>query len=210
MRPNICGVFFVGDIGVWLFCSSRTFMLAEVVGYNQRMNSLQKARQLIEALPSTARVIELAGPTPDGNQFLRAQKIRLAATPLITNRKNPVLFYGLPPYPKTFTVDEIADVHNLNYRDVDMIMCSYLPWYNDRRHSKELFKRMIATLHYKARYVNSRANPHISLFRESAKALKPSGLLLVEGVIDEDFAIARKCGFTVVCRNNDGAALFSR
>lgn len=173
------------------------------------MNSLQKAKHLIEALSKSARVIELAGPTPGGNQFLKTHKIRLAAKPLITNRQNPVLFYGLPPYPKKLTVHEIADVHNLRYRDVDMFLCSYLPWYNDRHYGKkELFKQLTATLHYKARYVNSRTNPHISLFRETAKALKPGGLLLVEGASSEDFAIASKCGFTVVYRNDEGTGLF--
>ncbi len=175
------------------------------------MDSLQKAKLLLEALPESTRVIELVGPTPSGNEFLETNKIRLAAKPLITNRENPVLFYGLPPYPKKLPVDEIADVHHLSYTDVDMFLCSYLTWFNDRRYnSKTLFKQWIAILHYKLRYVQSRSNPHVSLFRETAKALKPKGLLLVEGLRDDDFAIAEKCGFTVVYKDDDDTALFRR
>lgn len=175
------------------------------------MNSLQKAKQLIEILPSTAHVIELAGPTPPGNEFLQRNKIRLAAKPLITNRENPALFWGLPPYPKKLPVDEIADVRNLTYRDVDMFLCSYLTWFNDRRYDKRsLLKRSLASLHYRLGYAKSKANLHISLFRESAQALKPGGLLLIEGIRDEDFAIAKKCGFTLIYKDNDDAALFQR
>lgn len=173
------------------------------------MSTIQKAKHLIEAIPKTARVIELAGPTPGGNAFLKAHKIRLAAKPLITNRENPVLFYGLPPYPRKLAVNEIANIHNLTYRGVDMFLCSYLTWFNERHHSsRALFRRWVATLHYKLRYINSRSNPHISLFRETARALKPNGLLLVEGVREDDFAIAKKCGFRVVCKDDNHAVLF--
>ncbi len=175
------------------------------------MTSLQNAKHLIEALPKSARVIELAGPTPPGNEFLKTNNIRLAVKPLITNRDNPVLFYGLPPYPKKLPVDEVANVHHLTYTDVDMFLCSYLTWFNNRHYnSRTLFKRWLATLHYKLRYVQSRSNPHISLFRETAKALKPNGLLLVEGLRNDDFAIAKKCDFTVVYKDEDDTALFQR
>ena len=175
------------------------------------MDSLQKAKLLLEALPESARVIELAGPTPSGNEFLETNKIRLAAKPLITNRENPVLFYGLPPYPKKLPVDEIADVRHLHYDDVDMFLCSYLTWFNDHRYNKKsLGKRLLASLHYKLGYVGSKANLHISLFRETAKALKPSGLLLVEGIREEDFKIAKKCGFTLIYKDDEDAALFQR
>ncbi len=175
------------------------------------MGSIQKAKQLIEALSNKARVIELAGPTPPGNEFLRNNKIHLAAKPLITNRENPALFYGLPPYPKKLTVDEIADVRHLTYKDVDMFLCSYLTWFSERGHDKtSLWRRLIASLHYKLGYTKSNVNLHISLFRESAKALKPSGLLLVEGLREDDFATAKKCGFTLIYRDECVVALFQR
>ncbi len=175
------------------------------------MDTLQKAKHLIEALPKDARVIELAGPTPPGNEFLQNNTIHLAAKPLITNKENPALFYGLPPYPKRLPVDEIADVRHLHYNDVDMFLCSYLTWFNDRQYNKKsLGKRLLASLHYKVGYVGSKANLHISLFRETAKALKPSGLLLVEGIREEDFTIAKKCGFTLIYKDNKDAALFQR
>lgn len=175
------------------------------------MGSIQKAKQLIEALPKNARVIELAGPTPSGNEFLRDNKIHLAAKPLTTNRENPVLFYGLPPYPKKLTVDEIADVRHLVYKDVDMFLCSYLTWFNERGHGKKsLFRRLLAGLHYKLGYTKSNVNLHISLFRESAKALKPNGLLLIEGLSEDDFAIAKKCGFILIYRDERDVALFQQ
>lgn len=175
------------------------------------MSTTKTAKTLIESLPRSARVIEIAGPTPPGNEFLQRHHIHLAPKPLVTNRENPALFYGLPPYPKKFPVDEIANIHHLTYRSVDMFLCSYLTWFNDRRYDKKsLLKRWLATAHYKLRYTYSHANPHISLFRETAKALKPGGLLLVEGTYDADFPIAKKCGFRVVHRDvgDDEAALF--
>ena len=69
---------------------------------------------------------------------------------------------------------------------------------------------MIASIHYKLGYTKSNVNLHISLFRESAKALKPSGLLLVEGVRKEDFSIAKKCGFTIIYKDTRDTALFQR
>ena len=175
------------------------------------MGAIQKAKQLIEALPKDARVIELAGPTPSGNEFLRDNKINLAAKPLITNIENPALFYGLPPYPKKIPVDETADVRHLNYNDVDMFLCSYLTWFNERGYNKaSLWRQLIANLHYKLGYTKSNANLHISLFRESAKALKPNGLLLIEGLREDDFTIAKKCGFTLIYNDTNDAALFQR
>lgn len=176
------------------------------------MGSLQKAKKLIESLPKTARVIEIAGPTPVGTEFLLTNNITFAPKPLITNVENPTLFYGLPPHPKKLPVDEVADVRELQYNDIDMFICSYLTWYNDSRHydRKELPKRLLARLHYLLRYTNSRTNLHISLFRETAKALKPDGLLLIEGIRNEDFIIAKKCGFTLVYKNDDDAALFQK
>ncbi len=175
------------------------------------MGSIQKAKQLIAALPKDARVIELAGPTPSGNEFLRDNKISLAAKPLITNIENPALFYGLPPYPKKLPVDELADVRHLVYRDVDMLLCSYLTWFNERGYNKvSLWRQLIANLHYKLGYTKSNANLHISLFRESAKALKPNGLLLIEGLREDDFTIAKKCGFTLIYNDTNDAALFQR
>lgn len=173
------------------------------------MNSLQKAKHLIESLPKNACVIEIAGPTPPGNEFLQNNKIHLAAKPLITNKENPALFYGLPPYPKKNPVNQIADVRHLQYRNVDMFLCSYLTWFNDRKYNKKSFgKRLLASLHYKLGYTESKANLHISLFRESAKALNSNGLLLVEGIRDEDFKIAEQCNFMLIYKNGDGAALF--
>jgi len=175
------------------------------------MDSLQKARQLIEALPKNARVIELAGPTPSDNEFLQNNKIHLHAKPLVTNRENPALFYGLPPHPKKLAVDEIADVRHLTYKDVDMFLCSYLTQFSEQRHDKEyLHRRLIAGLHYKLGYTKSKVNLHISLFRETAKALRPNGLLLIEGLFEDDFAIAKKCGFILVYRDDHDAALFQR
>lgn len=175
------------------------------------MNSLQKAKHLIEALPKDAHVIELAGPTPPGSEFLQNNNIHLVAKPLITNRENPALFYGLPPYPKKLPVDEIADVRHLQYKNVDMFLCSYLTWFNDRRYNKKsLGKRLLASLHYKLGYIGSKANLHISLFRETARALKPNGLLLVEGIREEDLKIADKCGFALIYKDDDDAALFQR
>lgn len=176
------------------------------------MNSLQKAKHLIESLPNTSRVIELAGPTPVGTEFLLMNKIKLAPKPLVTNVENPVLFYGLPPYPKKLPVDEVADVRSLQYHDVDMFICSYLTWYNDGRHynRKELPKRLLARLHYLLRYTGSKTNLHISLFRETAKVLRPDGLLLVEGIREEDFKIAQECGFTLIYKDDNDAALFQR
>lgn len=175
------------------------------------MGAIQKAKQLIEALPKDARVIELAGPTPSGNEFLRDNKINLAAKPLITNIENPALFYGLPPYPKQLPVDETADVRHLTYRDVDMFLCSYLTWFNERGYNKaSLWRQLIASLHYKLGYTKSNVNLHISLFRESAKALKPGGLLLIEGLREDDFMIARKYGFALVYNGTNDAALFQR
>lgn len=173
------------------------------------MNSLQTAKKLIEALPKTAKIIELAGPTPPGNEFLQNNKIQLVAKPLITNKENPALFYGMPPYPRKFPVDEIANVRRLTYRDVDMFLCSYLTWFNERRYDKRsLGKQLLARLHYRLGYKGSKANLHISLFRETAKALKPNGLLLIEGIFEKDFAIAKKCHFTLIYKNDDDAALF--
>ena len=175
------------------------------------MGSLQKAKQLIQALPKNARVIELAGPTPSGNEFLQNNKIHLNAKPLVTNRENPALFYGLPPHPKKLAVDEVADIRHLVYKDVDMFLCSYLTQFNEQRHDKKYHhRRLIANLHYKLGYIKSKANLHISLFRETAKALKSNGLLLVEGLLEDDFTIAKKCGFTLVYRDGHDAALFQR
>ena len=176
------------------------------------MGSLQKAKKLIESLPKAAQVIEIAGPTPVGTEFLLANRIKLAPKPLITNVENLALFYGLPPYPKKLPVDEVADVRKLKYHKVDMFICSYLTWYNDGRHydRKELPKRLLARLHYLFRYTGSKTNLHISLFRETAKALKPNGLLLIEGIRNEDFAIAKKCGLTLIYKNDDDAALFQK
>ncbi len=175
------------------------------------MNSLKKAKHLIEALSKNARVIEIAGPTPPGNEFLQNNMIHLAAKPLITNKENPALFYGLPPYPKKLPVDETADIRRLTYSAVDMFLCSYLTWFNERRYNKRtLTKRILASFHYKIGYTKSNTNLHISLFRETAKALKPGGLLLVEGIRDEDFAVAKKCGFALIYKDATDAALFQR
>ncbi|MGB3945530.1 MAG: hypothetical protein WBK76_01695 [Candidatus Saccharimonadales bacterium] len=175
------------------------------------MEPLQKAKHLIEALSKDAHVIELAGPTPPGNEFLQNNKIHLVAKPLITNKENPAVFYGMPPYPKNLPVDEIADVRHLTYRGVDMFLCSYLTWFNDRQYNKKsLGKRLLACLHYTLGYTKSKANLHISLFRETADALKPNGLLLVEGIREEDFKIAKKCGFTLIHKDEDDAVLFQR
>lgn len=176
------------------------------------MSSLEKARQLIESLPRSARVIEVAGPTPGGTEFLHTHLITLAPVPLVTNVENPALFYGLPPYPKELAVDEVADVRNLRYRDIDMFICSYLPWYaGGRRYNRrELPKRLLARLHCKMGYTKSRTSLHISLFRETAKALTPGGLLLVEGIRKEDYALAVKCGFTLVYADDNAAALFQQ
>lgn len=163
-----------------------------------------RAKALIEKLPKDATVIELAGPTPPGNEFLKSHKIKLQAKPLITNRENPARFYGLPPHPKLIPVDEIADVRQLHYRSVDLFLCSYLTWYDWHKGAKQnRWKQWLARLHYVLKYTDSRANLHIALFRETARSLKPGGLLLVEGVRKADYAIAKKCGFEVVHRDED-------
>lgn len=170
------------------------------------MDSLQTAKQLIESLSADSRVIEIAGPTPPGNEFLQKNDIKLAASPLITNRQNPALFCGMPPYPKEYPVDEVADIRRLTYRNVDMFICSYLSWYSARKYNKKSYiTRPLAGLHYRLGYTKSRANLHISLFRETAKALGSGGLLLVEGLATRDLAIAQKCGFTIVYYDADDA-----
>lgn len=145
----------------------------------------------------------------DGNAFLKKHGITLRQKPLITNRDNPTYFHGLPPYPKAVYVDEIADVRHLPYREVDMFLCSYLTWYGDDVFGKsQRVKRFIATMHYALRYKKSRSNLHISLFRETARCLRPNGLLLVEGISEHDLPIARACGFRLIHEDTTQDAVY--
>jgi hypothetical protein len=167
------------------------------------------AKQLIEAIPADGKILEVAGPTHDGTVFLSRVDARLPARPLVTNLTNPAVFQGLPPYPLILPVDAIVDVRRLPRNNYDLIICSYLTWFDESRPSLDWLYSRLAQVAYAVRYSWSRSNLHISLFREASKSLKPGGLLLIEGLTARDYSFAQHFGFICVYRYDEDAEVSS-
>ena len=167
------------------------------------------AKQLVEAIPADGKILEVAGPTPDGTVFLAQIDAHLPCRPLVTNITNPVIFQGLPPYPLTMPVDEVVDVRRLPREDYDLIICSYLTWFDESRPSLDWLYSRLAQVAYVVQYPWSRSNLRISLLREASKSLKPDGLLLIEGLTARDYPFAKHFGFSCIHRYDENAEVSS-
>lgn len=112
--------------------------------------------------------IEIGGPTPDGYEYIGALGLRLPNHIIITNVANPIVLNPHGDNPHPYSVDEIADITNLPYApsSIDMFLVSSFP--------RSLRRTLI---------------------HNTAKALRPGGLLIFENVLPDDDAYATQNGF---------------
>lgn len=113
--------------------------------------------------------IEIGGPTPDGYEYLKVLGLHLPDSITITNLTNPIILNPLGDNPETYAVDEVVDITNMPYppASVDMFLTSSFP-----RSLRQ------------------------TLLDNTAKALRPGGLLVFENVLPDDDAYATQHGFT--------------
>lgn len=113
--------------------------------------------------------IEIGGPTPEGYEYIKTLSLRLPDHIIITNLANPIILNPLGDNPETFPVDEVVDITNSPYAagSVDMFLTSSFP-----RSLRQ------------------------TLLDNTAKALRPGGLLVFENVLPDDDAYATQYGFT--------------
>src|SRR5258708_21908677 len=91
--------------------------------------------QDIQALIASCQppYIEIAGPSPDGYQFLQALGLQLPAKITVTNASTPITLNPFGDNPLAYKVDAVVNVRQLPYapQSVGIILASSLPLYSD-------------------------------------------------------------------------------
>jgi SAM-dependent methyltransferase len=158
---------------------------------------IPQVTQLIESLKGP--IVEVAGPTLQGYEFLDTYRIALPSLPIVTNIEKE--FEAWNPLKDTFaavSVDRVADIRNLPFEDssLAMIMVSnlVLSSYTDAAHEA-------AMLEYE-QPLNPKENLHLFLYKEAMRTLQPGGVLLQVSPLDEDIDAIEPYGFTTLHYDN--------
>lgn len=167
--------------------------------------TIPEIKRLIESVEGT--IIEIAGPTLQGYEFLNRNDITLSSAPIVTNTSKIVESWN--PLDDTFTnvtVDEVADVRDLPYENgsIGMILVSHLiiaPYDLNNE---------VALLEY-AEPLRPKNNFHLFLYKEAARVLSDGGLLVQVGVSPQDPDAAKAYGFEkIVLSVDDETVIFQK
>jgi hypothetical protein len=163
---------------------------------------------------------EIGGPSPLGYDALN--DVEFPQKPLVTNiagsRYNGVAFTGgdtLAPIDKSY-LDALADSRHLPFKNESMaaLFASYLPWDPQEvrvpsedealkaylKQKSEIFTNFISkipghSLEELAQTPEAEFSPRIGMLLESARTLKPGGLVILSGPLEGDLKIAQQLGF---------------
>ena len=181
----------------------------EVFWYSYQGMTISEIKSYIEKCDGL--IIEIAGPTPQGYDFLREYNIQMPDELIVTNVTKETKVWDFKNKTMVLkTIDEAADIKNLPYKDnsVALIFVSYLSITTD--HGDESIKTALGEY---ARPLQPITNLHLFLYKEASRILKPGGLMIQAGAFDGDLTAFSqylftneyqpiKCGRTLVLRKS--------
>jgi|ERR1035437_1153971 hypothetical protein len=178
---------------------------------------LSKLKHLLKDLPKP--LLEIAGPTTDGYEFLKHLSIQLPSDLHISNVSKTIVIDPYGDNPKTYVVDEAIDIRNKpNKKEYyGTILCSGLTLdpgqvinfkSEDEKHSYwEIVKPQVLqeyenAINSKNDSITFKLNQHIALFVYASLALKPGGLLIFQHIMHEDNEVASRLGLKQLLTKN--------
>jgi len=147
--------------------------------------NIEQIKKMIEE--SAGPIIEIAGPTPQGYEFIDKNNIRLLVAPIVTNITKEIILNPHGDNPSKYKVDAAVDIKQLPYDDssVHIILTSNLPYWDTDK------EQALAEYKFPG---NPKHNLHLFLYKESARVLIEDGLLIQVNPTPEDIPAAKFYG----------------
>ena len=167
----------------------------------------KQAFKYISELDEDAKVVEFAGPTPDGYEFFVDNKIKLKPKVEITNLTNPIIINPFGDKPLKFYIDKVVDIRKkLPYKDTSLDMCMFASLVLCKPiGSFNKFHEFMMRFEYSIRCTRPIFSIHIKAIRNIYRCLKPGGYLLIQNAITNDIILAKRLGYEVVYNIGEGS-----
>lgn len=167
-------------------------------------------RRVLKRVSSAKRVIEIAGPSPDGYRLYDDLRIAMPSIH-ITNKFNPVIINPSSGYGQQINVEEKVNAAKLPYAlgSVDAYFTSYLSVITDFVNGKFLMlyphwlDKILLDRAYREYDKSTRLifNLRGKFFCQAMRTLKPGGIIVFVGPAPKDYILAERAGLNVLVRN---------